>query len=431
MNGLTRFALGFCVLGLTGLASAKPPVDADAAALCKGVTPCEVRDVKPAGRSEAGKDMKVVRLWLGESVGKGDNLQKCGDYDDGDEHGHMQFWLLGGRDGKRKLLDLCNDGYGAAGVGQDTVEVKPNLFIHTQNGGSAWRWGNSANVKLDPLTVLSEESSSYWNMGENNSNMAWDWTTFTGKADWFVPTCNAAGEAPEPQSVGGGDVSYPYKPIPRMESADLPGGAAQAMLGTCSVQVGADGKGGFLLRGKDQPASSAWMRVLGVGKDELMVTVGGADWTHGASNWIFDDHLELWFAPEPSSTCMSSDAVLSQWAVGIADGTLRQGYKAKPETGPKLLSRTTGADHAVTYRFKLPADLYSTNSISVVLSLGNGTKQLRMVGTSPVKLGKATTMGGFFDVAAGGARCEVEGGQLNRKASGLPVLLDERSYSQP
>lgn len=405
---------------------AKPhPVDDPAArALCKGIAPCEVREILPAG-----KGLKVVRLWVGDAMGEGDDKVACGRF--AEEPGRMQYWLLGGKEGNRKLLDLCNDGYGASGVGEDDVTVGDNELEHAQSGGSAWRWSDTVQVRLEPLSVLSSHAASYWNISENNSETTWDWQAFRGKADWFVPMCGPDGKAPEPESIGGGDVSYPYSPIPRIPAEALPKGADQLALGSCSIQIGADGAGGFPLRGKEAAGqgSSAWMRLLGIGDDELLITVGGTHWTHGAANWIHDDHLELWLSPSLDDGCIGKATPLSQWGLGIADGALHPGYHADPANAPVLIARREGhgADgDTVTFQLRLPKELPAQRGLAIVLSLGDGSKQLRMAGTSPVKYGKVSTLGGFYEIGKGAVRCAANGGVLEREASGLPALLEQR-----
>ena len=54
--------------------------------------------------------------------------------------GGVEYWLLDGKATPKQVLQLCNDGYGSSGVGEDEVEVGPNRLVHHQYGGSSWRW---------------------------------------------------------------------------------------------------------------------------------------------------------------------------------------------------------------------------------------------------------------------------------------------------
>ena len=80
--------------------------------------------------------------------------------------GGTEYWLLGAK--PLQLLALCNDGYGAAGVGEDTVTFGNNRMIHEQEGGSAWRWTSTEAFSLSPFKILSAQSCSYNDLGSDS-----------------------------------------------------------------------------------------------------------------------------------------------------------------------------------------------------------------------------------------------------------------------
>ena len=88
-----------------------------------------------------------------------------------------EIWLISPGIPQR-LLDLCNDGYGAAGVGEDVVEYDDNTLTHEQAGGSSWRWSNKKSIQLWPLRMRSQSSCSFHTAAPGFAYKRWDWTRF-------------------------------------------------------------------------------------------------------------------------------------------------------------------------------------------------------------------------------------------------------------
>src|SRR5262249_17464529 len=158
--------------------AAQPPApDPDAARLCANQDPCRVAQRSDAGRGPDGQALAIVEIVLGETNAEGVSCRE----------NHRQFWLLAELAPPRMLLDLGNDGYGAAGIGEDDVSVTPNQLVYTQSGGSAWRWTVARTVRLSPLAVVSQTSDGFWTVGPNSQSLTWDWTRFTGSGRWWAP----------------------------------------------------------------------------------------------------------------------------------------------------------------------------------------------------------------------------------------------------
>jgi len=78
-----------------------------------------------------------------------------------DRDGGRELWLITGTGAPKRILALCNDGYGSAGMGEDMIEVTPNMITWDQSGGSAWRWVSTKQIRLAPLAVVKEFDCSY------------------------------------------------------------------------------------------------------------------------------------------------------------------------------------------------------------------------------------------------------------------------------
>jgi len=69
------------------------------------------------------------------------------DPEEGPECEQREWWLRRPDKSVVKLLEACNDGYGAAGVGEEDVSVGENRFVHERSGGSSWRWTNKVELQ--------------------------------------------------------------------------------------------------------------------------------------------------------------------------------------------------------------------------------------------------------------------------------------------
>ena len=78
-----------------------------------------------------------------------------------DNDGGQEYWLVEGASAPHLLLKLCNDGYGAAGVGVDEITIGDNRFTHFQAGGSNDRWETTDTIRLAPQTLLRVESCGF------------------------------------------------------------------------------------------------------------------------------------------------------------------------------------------------------------------------------------------------------------------------------
>ena len=410
-------ASSLTVMGVALAVSSPVHAQTAAEALCAGRPDCAVRDVLDAGAGPGGERLNVAAL----SLPSPDDIVTCRPHAE-------EYWLLSPDSQPTRVLALCNDGYGAAGIGEDRVTVSANRLVHERTGGSAWRWSYSQEIQLRPLRVVAEHQSGFWSLSPDNYEDAeWDWRELFGSVTWWSPPCDT-----EIVSLGTPDPApYRYHPIPMLAADAAPDGYAAAALGSCGSQFNGDRRGHVIWgEPSDAFADGGWMRTLLVGPRELMVSVHQADWTTGAASWLHDDHLELWFGPRRSyfDQCLSADESPVQWAVMMADGEVLAAH-GDPVDAPRLLSRTVQSEDAgetVTLRLALPNDV---EGITVVFSKGDGqSRQLWMTATSRLAFGVLETLGQPRGVPAEAARCAVRDGRLDLVDSGLPAAIDAADY---
>src|SRR5215471_16287208 len=90
--------------------------------ICGDRHTCKVAKVTPAGRSAAGGTLTVVEVRLGLADKPKDGPDDGCKSENGKNDGGEEYWLVEG--GKaQQLLKLCNDGYGASGIGEDEIQI--------------------------------------------------------------------------------------------------------------------------------------------------------------------------------------------------------------------------------------------------------------------------------------------------------------------
>jgi hypothetical protein len=346
-----------------------------------------------------------------------------------------QFWLMDAP--PRLLLDLCNDdGYGAAGVGDDRVTVGPNRITHTQNGGSAWRWSTVRVVQLSPLQVQRDAYRDWWSLGPNVSQSEWDWRRFAGTASWWAPPCDSGGAAPDNVRAPT-PLPYEYAPIPRLTAPAVPANATDAELGSCALAVDAAGRGGYVVAGQAAPATPAtaaaneWLRALQIDDGTVMITIGNGPWTTPSSGAAVanDDHVEIWLGGRVGygAHCLDPRDQPTRWLIAIPDArlTLASGDPARRFEVVVRRERQVGAGNpssgsVVTFVLRLPPD---TPSLTAVLARGDGRRPGRAIATSRLRARVAASVGQVMALDAAGLRCAVRDGRLDLIETGRPEML--------
>jgi len=399
--------------------------------LCQGRGPCFVESVADAGTDGQDRALQVAHLVLGA---KDAPWAEPGMF--GDPCTPHEYWLIvDGAVRPQRLLRLCNDGYGAAGMGEDTVTVSANRLVHAQNGGSAWRWSTTHEIRLSPLTLLSEAESGFWTMGSNSERSAFSWTAFAGDESWFSPVCDDEGNPPD-HGIGMGseapEIGYVLVPqLAALPDVDWPSTA----LGACAAAIDSAGARRFVVHGAPGAADDAAMKVLMTGPREIVVEVSDDRWASGAASWLHDDHLELWVADRRPAHrygehCLEEDQSDRQWGIRVADGEVFAAH-GDPPVPPAVTVARAAAGPGTTARLviRLPGDF---EAVTVVYSdSDDGKSQERLIATSPVKFGRSETLGSFQLVPPAKASCvERDGALAVQPVSGASVVDLLSSYPE-
>jgi hypothetical protein len=326
--------------------------------------------------------------------------------------GGRELWLIAGSEAPKRILALCNDGYGSAGMGEDMIEVTPNMVTWDQSGGSSWRWTTTKQIRLAPLAVVKEFDCSFHNIAPGTG-------TYT-EIDRLSLKARSVGamaghkfsdddEIGCPQWPNGPDSTLPTGPVwaggyaipmpgagPNDTGAGYPDGTA---LGDCALELSTDGLQGFMVFGKPIDEGAAIVRVVKESEASLLIQVfdpsAGAELKAGkAKSWVGQPHLELWVSemgnPEDNDGENGETYIYRQFAIGL-DGKTYPGSNAFSPL-PKVThwAAKDEAGHDVTvYRVKWEEDAGRPSfGIGVVYSQAKDGKQARLVSNAQIKKNK-------------------------------------------
>ena len=317
---MPKFALAFG-LALPILLAAIAPAPAanitasQLAAICGQRARCDLAGTHDAGKAADGEPRLVVELRL-SLADKPDDAPDDGCRNDSDRDGGTEYWVFNGKHPPVRLLDLCNDGYGAAGVGEDEVEIEDNRLTHTQHGGSAWRWYSSTAYRLEPLTRLETTDCSF-HTGSPGSG------TLTYADLWNLRLRSFGFDSGDP--AGADEIGCPEEvpltlsprpaagvlsafALPAFGPGDdtrqmrkIPTGAA---LLDCALSISTDAANGFLVYGQPAKTDAAEMKVAVDSPSSLVVQIFDplAKASQYAASWVHQPHVELWRAPSSADT---------------------------------------------------------------------------------------------------------------------------------
>ncbi len=403
------------------LLPAEPARAGDPQALCAGRPGCDVASVTPAGVGKNRQLLRVIELHFDQApAGTWAEGLDCRD-------GWRELYVEAGQE-TTLLQQLCNDGYGAAGLGEDSFEIGDNRLQHSQSGGSSWRWGQTLTYQLSPLRVLQEAWDGYWSIGLNYESGHWDWTDWSqGDLEWWSPLCQADGYAPDPKDDDPPDEEIKRAVlIPRLEEQALPAGTLDVSPGTCATTLSPENGRSFVIWG-DAAAAAAdegWMKLLTVAHNLLFVSVRTQRVAAGGRTWLSDDHIEIWQSPWLSygNACLPRDAQAQQWAVRLVDGAIFPAA-GNPKELPELLARSSTVDSSggviVSMTLRLAAPL---ENLSVVFSKGDGkSKQRWLLSSSDLRFGDPASLGHTYTVPANAVTCIVDEGRINVERWGRAV----------
>ena len=317
---------------------------AQKAAVCQTRSSCTVGSTFDGGKSATGSALTVIAVHLGLKD-KPDDAPDEGCRAEAGFDGGVEYWLLEGTAPAKRLLKLCNDGYGAAGVGEDDVTVGANRLVYTQLGGSSWRWQSTVTFTLAPWRAVTQRDCSYHNISANNGSVTdIDYQTRGVRsiakdrtARWDEPGCpiwppsasNKFVAQPGPNLLGAYNVVTPNRDGGDSAPA-IPAGTA---IGDCVPAMTTAGANGFIVFGHPAPPGHvAELRVIAESLNSLLVQVfdpvAGEPSAPAAGSWINLPHIEIWIDFDAEERTRVPLNELTQIGVDLSGKGLRRRRQA-------------------------------------------------------------------------------------------------------
>jgi hypothetical protein len=366
--------------------------------ICKGRPTCRIARVTPAGKSESGVPLAVAEVALG-LADKPADAPEDGCRSDDDNDGGREYWLVEAGRPPRLLLKLCNDGYGAAGVGVDQVGIGDNRLTHVQYGGSNDRWESSSVVALSPPRSLRLEGCGFRATDPNYAALSWvdiptmaarslaiDDTKTSSSDDADNDPCDLLreemGKPTKPGFLSGIDL-----PLPGIGLGDgLPVGFARGIaLGGCATRVNLGAGEGHAVFGKADPARLVGLRIVALNQHALAVQLQDPRPDRGQpKSWVASDHLEIWTSRDLEVMRHADPEQPAQIGIGV-DGQAHAGV-GKPAM-PKV-ERWEAVDEqgrpVVVFRLDWPDTEALNGGVSIAYSEAEGGRQTRIFATGPI-----------------------------------------------
>jgi hypothetical protein len=414
------------------IASAGPsPQQVDA--ICGIRTTCVIAETHDAGHSPAGVPLIVaeVRLDLDDRPPDGP--------EDGcrDSPGGFEYWLLEGEAPPRRILKLCNDGYGASAIGDDQVKIEANRLHHGQWGGSAWRWIAGVTLSLSPLRRISSADCSFnvlepKTMGARETDYAAmrsriivedpaiEKDAMSGCPDW--PPDGEFRARPGPGLLAAYAIFENVLKAPKL-SRPQPSGVT---IDGCFPAVTTAGANGFLGSGAAAPATeAASMHAFAETPRSLLVQVADplASQPTRPASWIDRPHVEIWTAAANTPESPQPLAERTLQTVVELDGTVHAGI-GRHQSLPAV-ERWEGRDASgrpvVVLRITWADDAPFQQGVAVGYSQAKNGKQARIVTTTGIENGRplllprtfyASIDGAWFNDGPPPLSCDLRDGRL-------------------
>jgi hypothetical protein len=370
--------------------------------ICKDRATCRMTSLKSAGTSDMGASLMVAEFRFGLADKPKDGPEDGCRTEEDSNDGGVEYWLIEDGNAPRLLLSLCNDGYGAAGVGYDQVEIGPNKLTHRQDGGSNDRWENIDVVSLSPQRTLRTENCGFRATDPNYGAYSWvdvphmaaqslaiddgiqsNADATAGDGDPCTALKKRIGKPVEHGFLGGLDVPFPTVDPGSAESGSMP--PHGTALGNCAATLTADGKNGYLVYGKADPARVAALRFIAADLHNIVIQIYDPRRDRsGPQSWVNADHLEIWTLGDMANTIRVDPAAARQTGIDL-DGRAYAGV-GKPQLPEVERWETIDEQNRPVVVLKLhwKVDEALFGGVAIAYSEAEHGRQTRIFSTGPL-----------------------------------------------
>ncbi len=288
----------------------------------------------------------------------------------------------------KKLFELCNDGYGAAKIGEDSVVIDKQHITYRQFGGSNDRWVWARSYTLPQLNYAATTLCDYRTntSGGHIHLLNYETGAFTSG---YSPQ-----ESDDSQSsfidCNKDDLNAAKPKYKAMDTKQISSYLGIKLgdiksLGRCATTLTSlpSPHQGYIIYGQDD-GKDVEVRFLKINDDKLWVDIRDDGRTFNTTdNWANDDRIEIWWLDQKqmlSKTSVDIEDVprraLRQFAVRLSDLKVFGGYGYGPNQKlPEVERRLSGLP--VAFQITWPADQFPSPAgltLSIAHADGNATK---------------------------------------------------------
>lgn len=375
------------------------------ATVCGQRSSCKVAAVHPAAHG-----LRVAELHFALSDRPSDSMEEGCRMPDGEQGGGVEYWKLSANAVPERVLSLCNDGYGASGVGSDEVTVDADSLRHAQYGGSAWRWLQDITYDLSSWTPRLINTCSYHNMtpgsGEGlelNLEQGQMRSAIFSKVD---ANDDAVG-CPDPETA-----AYRGQNLPKIDlTLD-----SMPVLASCALTLRPDGQHGQVVFGSPDRQSPVEARAVALGSDGLLLQV--YDPTTPAAkpkSWVGLPHWEVWLSADSDPFRALADPKAVQIGITL-DG---QVYNGVGKSVLPKVTRSSAKDaqgrSVVLLRLQWSEPVLDYGAAIVYSEADSQGKQLRLTANTSIERNRPHYLPkvvGASDTGLSGELCQLRAGQL-------------------
>jgi hypothetical protein len=438
VNKIAVVGLSLCLLHAP--AAAAELTAAQKSAICGARPTCTFGKTYDGGRSSSGAVLSVIEVHLGLKD-KPDDAPDDGCLADDDKRdGGVEYWLLAGNAQPGRLLKLCNDGYGASGIGEDKVTVGPNRLVHLQVGGSAWRWETTVTYTLAPWRAVGEQDCSFNDLSADNGTVtdidyvamrarsiakdAADQGEGVGCPQWPAGALQHFTPEPAPGLLGAYDIL-----VPSLGGSDAPAKIpAGTTIGDCGAAMTSAGVNGFVVFGNPAPSgNAAELRVVALSPNSLLIQVfdplAEASGRAPPRSWIDLPHAEIWSGHDAESHTRPPLSKVSQIAVDL-NGNVHVGVGLK-DAAPAIerwQARDGNNRPVVVMLLKWADDTQFLGGAAIVYSQAEHGRQTRLVANTGIVNNRPLYLPDIVSLPNGTiepppGKCRIQDGRLSLESA--------------
>jgi hypothetical protein len=297
-----------------------------------------------------------------------------------------------------------------------SITISANHVLFSKRYGSRGASLESATLSLDPTRILLEEHHHHQPAGGPDTfapyfDLSWNWTSFQGEG-----THTNLWSCEKTQQDSNNRDERQFLVIPRVDMNDefRQDGWKNALLGSCAL--GLDRSSGFILQGTPETLTfQQSIKILLISDHELLVDVSTITFHGESSNWLNNDHLEIWQDGQ-------------QWGIQLSDGKVyaAAGHPSHLPTVQKVIKTSGGQPSVTGLKITLTKPVQQVPGLGISYSASDQGRSVKyLLSTSEICFFHPEDVSFVKQIESDAATCMIQDGMLS------PTWSDSYSPEMP